>query len=244
MNRTFRHLLVPCVLALVSTTAACELISSVDRSNIGGTGGSGGTSTSSQTTGTTATGTGGAATSSGTGGTGGAMTSTSSGMGGAGGGSTSSSSSSASSSSSSSSSSSGGMNCTMPTDCPMPASPCVTRLCTAGACTTGFVLADTPTAAQVPGDCKQVVCDGAGATINGDDDTDVPSDNEVCTADSCFAGSPVHMPVAKGTDCTAQGPAPKHLCGDPAGLGAGKCVECNAAADCGAGKNCVANVCQ
>ena len=237
MNRTFRHLLVPCVLALVSTTAACELISSVDRSLVGGSGGSGGTSTSSQTTGMMTTGTGGAATSTGTGDSGGA------------GGSTSSSGSSASSSGSASasasgSSSSGGMGCTVPADCPMPVNECVLRLCMAGACSTGNVAADMPTATQVPGDCKQAVCDGTGGIIDGDDDTDVPTDNEVCTLDSCFGGTPVHMPAAKGLDCTAQGPAPKHLCGDPAGLGAGKCVECNATADCAGGKTCTMNACQ
>jgi hypothetical protein len=114
----------------------------------------------------------------------------------------------------------------------------------AGTCSTGFVPSDAPTATQISGDCKQTVCDGQGGIINGDDDTDVPTDNEVCTLDSCLGGAPVHAPAAKGLDCTAQGPAPKHLCGDPAGLAAGKCVECNDTTDCIGGKTCTANTCQ
>ncbi len=118
------------------------------------------------------------------------------------------------------------------------------RLCTAGVCTTGNIPADTPTATQVAGDCKQKVCDGTGDTLTVDDDTDVPTDNEVCTVDSCSGGAPVHAPAAKGLDCTAQGPAPKHLCGDPTGSAAGRCVECNTATDCTGGKVCTMNVCQ
>ncbi|MEO7590099.1 MAG: hypothetical protein ABI134_02700 [Byssovorax sp.] len=126
----------------------------------------------------------------------------------------------------------------------MPVNECVLRLCMAGTCSTGNVAADAPTATQVPGDCKQTVCDGTGGVIDGDDDTDVPTDNEVCTVDSCFGGTPMQMSAAKGLDCTAQGPAPKHVCGDPAGLSAGKCVECNDTADCKGNKICTMNACQ
>jgi hypothetical protein len=115
----------------------------------------------------------------------------------------------------------------------------------AGICSTGFIPADAPTATQVPGDCKQTVCDGNGGIIDGDDDTDVPTDNEVCTVDSCFDGTPVHMPAAKGLDCMAQGPAPKRFCGDPRGPNAGKCVECiEEEITCLGAKTCIDNVCQ
>jgi hypothetical protein len=252
MNRTFRHLLVPCLLALVTTTAACELISTVDRSTIGGTsgtGGAGGASTATTTTtGDMATGTGGAggaggatATSGGTGG----MTTTGTGLGGGGGsgGATSSVASSSVASSSVASSSSTGAGCVNPaTDCPSTGNVCVVAVCAGAACSTMNVAANTPTGPQVAGDCKQGVCDGAGSLITIDDNTDHVADGEACTDDICVAGMPAHPPLAGGTDCAAEGPAPKHLCGTVGGAAAGKCVECNAGTDC-ASKVCTGNAC-
>lgn len=230
MNRTYRYLLVPCVLGLIGSSAACELIASVDRSDIGSGGST--TSTGDTTTGSTTTGTGGSASTSTSTGIGGAST-TSTGTGGTGGG-----------ASSSSSSSTGGMVCASASDCPMPPSVCATRVCTAGTCSTMNVLADTPASTQTPGDCKQNVCDGTGDILAVDDDTDIASDNEACTVDTCSGGMASHMPAAAGADCAAQGPAPKRLCGDPNGANAGKCVQCNVTADCTSGKTCVAGACQ
>ena len=65
-----------------------------------------------------------------------------------------------------------------------------------------------PAMREVPGDCKQAVCDGDGNTIKGHDDTDVPTDDEVCTDDSCFGGAPVHVPAALGRS-TARSRAPR-----------------------------------
>ena len=243
MNRTFRNLLFPCVLALVTTTAACELISTVDRSIIGGTtgtGGAGGASTAAATTtGEMATagtgGSGGATATAGTGGSGGMGTGGAGGTGGMTG-------SSSVASSSNVASSSSGAGCVVPAvDCPPPPT-CSLAICTAGACATMPVAAGTATGPQTAGDCKQNVCDGAGNLVSSNDDNDHITDAESCTNDTCSAGVPVHSPLNAGTDCTAQGPAPKHLCGTPGGAASGTCIECNVTADC-ASKVCTANAC-
>jgi hypothetical protein len=242
MNRTFRHLLVPCLLGLVATTAACELISTVDRSAIGtsGTGGGGGTSTvAATTTGEMATagtgGSGGAA--AGTGGSGG-MTSGPGGAGGTGG----MTSGSSSASSTSVASSSSGAGCVVAAnDCPA-APTCNLAVCVSGACSTTPVAAGTAAGPQTAGDCKQNVCDGAGNLTSIDDNNDHLTDGEACTSDTCAAGAPVHTPVAAGTDCTLEGPLPKHLCGIPGGAGSGTCVECNTGTDC-ASKVCTGSAC-
>jgi hypothetical protein len=258
MNRTFRHLLVPCLLAVVTTTAACELISTVDRSTIGGTSGTGGAGgvAASSTSGDMATaGTGGAT--AGTGGaaagTGGATvgsTTATTGAGGAGGsgGATASSSSAGSTTASSSastsvaSSSSGGAMCVNPAvDCPA-AGTCTVAICSGGLCSTMNVAGGTPAGPQVAGDCKQNVCNGAGSITSVNDDTDHTGDGEACTDDACLNGVPVHNPLPAGTDCTAEGPAPKHLCGTPGGAAAGKCIECNTGTDC-TSKVCTTNAC-
>ena len=248
MSRTLRHLLVPSLLALVASTAACEIISTVNRSAIGGTSGTGGaggvgdTSTAAATTtGDMATGSGGSGGGTATttsGGTGGATSGT--GMGGAGGGGGATSSSVGSSSVASSST---GGGCTVAAnDCPAPPT-CVTAICLAGACSTTFVAGGTPAGPQTAGDCKQNVCNGAGALTSIDDNNDHSGDGEACTNDTCVAGVPSHPPFAGGTDCAAEGPAPKHLCGTIGSAAAGKCVECNSAADC-ASMVCLTNVCQ
>jgi hypothetical protein len=119
----------------------------------------------------------------------------------------------------------------------------VTAICVAGACGTGFVAGGTPAGPQTAGDCKQNVCNGAGALTSIDDNNDHVGDGEACTDDICVAGMPSHPPSPGGTDCAAEGPAPKHLCGTVGGAAAGKCVECNSGADC-ATKVCSNNACQ
>ncbi len=104
----------------------------------------------------------------------------------------------------------------------------MTAICLAGACSTTFVAGGTPAGPQTAGDCKQNVCNGAGALTSIDDNNDHSGDGEACTNDTCVAGVPSHPPFAGGTDCAAEGPAPKHLCGTIGSAAAGKCVECNA----------------
>ena len=63
----------------------------------------------------------------------------------------------------------------------------------------------TKVAEQTAGDCKVVVCDGAGATKTTDDDTDVHADGVECTSDVCTSGTPSNPPVTAGTACGAGG---------------------------------------
>jgi hypothetical protein len=125
--------------------------------------------------------------------------------------------------------------CMSPSDC-APGDECKDPTCNAGLC--GFVpkARGTAVSAQTSGDCKKAQCDGQGGTEMVDDDSDVPSDNETCTADSCAAGSPVHAPVQSYTPCNENGGA---FCD-----GAGACKQCLIATDCaGTDGICVRRVC-
>ncbi|MEP7123035.1 MAG: hypothetical protein ABJE95_19060, partial [Byssovorax sp.] len=201
----------------------------------GGRGSGGATSSVTSAVSSTSTGTSGAG---GSGGAGGATaSSTATGAGGAGGagGAT-------SSSVASGTGGGGGMatTCMTPGDCPPPAGECLLAACTAGVCTTANVAAGTPTMMQTPGDCLKNVCDGNGAIVPANDDTDVNDDSNPCTNDGCGGGGVVtHMPVAAGTACGAG-----QVCD-----AAGSCLGCVTAATC-AGvddecktRTCIANVC-
>ncbi|MBV8761597.1 MAG: proprotein convertase P-domain-containing protein [Deltaproteobacteria bacterium] len=112
-------------------------------------------------------------------------------------------------------------------DCPAAASECEEPACTAGHCMTNPVAANTPTpSGQTPGDCKLVVCDGAGATMTINDNDPLDDHND-CTADMCSAGSNAPMNVAAGTPCTTNGGT---VCGS--GTKVGTCVGCLSNAQC------------
>jgi len=64
--------------------------------------------------------------------------------------------------------------------------------CDRGLCGYGNVIEGTPAKAQVPGDCTDVVCDGAGKTQLFPRETDVPDDGNICTLDTCAGTTPVH----------------------------------------------------
>jgi hypothetical protein len=93
---------------------------------------------------------------------------------------------------------------------------------------------------QTPGDCLKNVCDGNGAIISANDDTDVNDDSNPCTTDGCSGGGvATHVPVAAGSACGVG-----QVCD-----AAGSCVGCVTAASC-AGvddecktRTCTANVC-
>ena len=265
-------------LGLWAGSIGCELITTVDRSEISGAGGTGGLPTTSSA--------------SSSGGTGGASTTSSTGVGGAGGsgGATASSSSSsasgtggtggATSSASSSASGTGGSMCSpvddsnpctddlcengvpvnkptaagsvcsvggtlcdgkgacvaclAATDCPGTDGACQTRTCAQGQCGIDFAAAGTALPTQTAGDCKQAVCDGAGATTVANDNTDVPDDSNACTDDVCTAGVPSNVNKATGAVCGAG------LVCDAAGA----CVGCNAPSDCpGSDDECKARTC-
>lgn len=139
----------------------------------------------------------------------------------------------------------GGMGggCKADSDCPASDKLCIVATCqTDGTCAMmnaaqGLAL---PADQQTLHDCKLLVCDGNGSIAAQPDDTDIEDDNEVCTIDACNASAPVHEPAAANTDCSAEGPAPAKVCGDPGGPNAGKCVECN---DASGSDQCPSHLC-
>lgn len=121
----------------------------------------------------------------------------------------------------------GGMpECTADGDCGI-SDDCHLFECDAGTCKESFAPAGTKTKAQALGDCKVNVCDGAGAIVSENDDMDVFSDLNDCTADTCAAGVPMNDASPVGTACASGG---GQLCD-----GAGSCVECLMNGDCMSG---------
>lgn len=112
------------------------------------------------------------------------------------------------------------VECLAPTDCGM-ATECSSPTCSAGGCGTDFAPNGQPVAVQTTGDCKAIVCDGAGMTTTIDDDADVEDDSNPCTLDGCQSGTPTHEPQA-GLPCGTNG-----TCDDM-----GQCVGCSVPADC------------
>ena len=121
------------------------------------------------------------------------------------------------------------VGCAAPTDCPGQDTDCKTRTCTSGQCGFNFATTGTVTTAQTAGDCKKTVCDGAGNTSATVDDNDLPVDGKECTNDVCTNGVPSNPPKTSGTACSGSG----IKCD-----GAGACVQCLAASDCGANTEC------
>lgn len=93
----------------------------------------------------------------------------------------------------------------------------------------------TATPTQDAGDCRKVVCDGAGSTKSVVDDDDLPDDSNPCTSDICTDGEPSHADFASGTSCG------EDLVCD----GAGACVGCVQASDCaGQDTECATRTCE
>lgn len=124
--------------------------------------------------------------------------------------------------------------CTTPKDCPGTGE-CVVATCNDGVCGASNVPEGTTIAEQKSGDCKQVVCDGAGATKNVNDDGDVPVDGTDCTADLCMDGVPSNPPATMEAKCSDSG---GKVCD-----GAGRCVACVVTADCASPEICKKNQC-
>ncbi len=91
-----------------------------------------------------------------------------------------------------------------------------------------------PPSAQTDGDCRIVVCDGAGTTEEVADDADLPSDGDDCTLDECNGGVSSHPPAPSGAPCGNGG-----VCN-----GAGSCSALKPNGDaCGDGGECVSGEC-
>lgn len=126
-------------------------------------------------------------------------------------------------------------------DCNLVDSDCAHPACQAGACVLVPAPAGTPTAAQLPRDCQQRVCDGAGRVVSKPDDTDLPDDGNPCTEDTCTGGVPAHAMATVGTPCGTGGGGPGN--GKAACDGMGTCAGCFADAQCGAAGPCFTWVC-
>ena len=124
----------------------------------------------------------------------------------------------------------GQVGCTTPSQCPGEDGECGTRTCDGGVCGMNAVAQGTPVAAQTPGDCLKQVCDGVGRIVGIADDTDVPNDNNDCTADGCQGGIVHHDAVPEGSPCV--GPGSGQVCNS-----IGTCVQCLD------GSNCPSQVC-
>lgn len=133
------------------------------------------------------------------------------------------------------------VQCNSASDCPAPPglSFCAMATCTSGVCGAFYPGTGTsPPAFQTPGDCQRVACNGSGGVVSVDDPTDLPVSSSICESSPSCSGSPLapsFTPASTGTDCTADGNPPNHVCGDTAnGNIAGVCVQCNTNADCAA----------
>jgi hypothetical protein len=133
------------------------------------------------------------------------------------------------------------VQCLFPADCSHlpPNDQCRTRTCSpAGVCGESFTAANTPLTSQTTGDCKQVVCDGAGSATAITDASDLPVDLLDCTEDICTGDVPSNPPLSAGAPC-----------GNGVCDGTGTCLGCLAPSDCGADTfclswSCPANTCQ
>ena len=128
--------------------------------------------------------------------------------------------------------------CNSPSDCPATGNFCTTATCNSGSCGTSDVASGTalPSGDQTPGDCQQLVCNGSGGTTSQNDATDLPVSSTACLMDPACTGNPLaptFTDAPTGTDCTADGHPPNHVCGNTSnGNIAGTCVQCNTDADC------------
>ncbi len=125
--------------------------------------------------------------------------------------------------------------CTSAATCPGEDNECQTRTCNGGLCGMDHRANGTAINAQAEGDCRQVVCDGQGATRSQTDDNDIREDGNPCTVDGCEAGEPVHA-IDVGRAC---GSSEGMFC-DASGI----CVGCVDSSDCpGAETECQARTC-
>ncbi|HEX7479381.1 MAG TPA: hypothetical protein VF331_16380 [Polyangiales bacterium] len=131
----------------------------------------------------------------------------------------------------------GGVECHIATDCAGSDTECHVRTCLANKCGVhkvgqGVVLLP---AHQTVGDCKSIVCDGNGGTTTVNDNLDSASDGLACTDDICSNGTLQHPFTAVRHACNENG---GQLCD-----GAGACVPCLIATDCGGDTECTTFAC-
>ncbi|MBK8254060.1 MAG: hypothetical protein IPK82_15520 [Polyangiaceae bacterium] len=124
--------------------------------------------------------------------------------------------------------------CTVAADCGS-SDECRFFSCDGGMCNESFAAEGTAVLAQAASDCKLNVCDGAGAVISEEDNSDVFDDLNECTSNTCLDGVPTNDPLPSGTSCGQNG---TFYCD-----GAKNCVECLVNAHCQSGICGGGNIC-
>ena len=98
------------------------------------------------------------------------------------------------------------VQCLAATDCTGSDTECHVRTCSAaGVCGVSNTANGTAVNSQATGDCKKNVCNGSGAQVTINDDTDVPADGNACTMDVCMNGAPSHPSLAANAPCNQDG---------------------------------------
>jgi len=120
------------------------------------------------------------------------------------------------------------VGCVVASDCPGDDNDCQTRTCDSTVCGFAYQPAGTHLPQQVSGDCRAVQCNGSGQSEVVDDAADLPA-ADVCMTASCEGGIPNVVPSGAGSPCDQKGT----VCD-----GAGDCVECLVAGDCGQETEC------
>ncbi len=125
-----------------------------------------------------------------------------------------------------------GTPCDTVADCDPP-NVCVDATCEMGFCVFA-AKADGPQAMQTPGDCKVSQCT-KGLPMDVADDADLPDDANDCTVDVCKEGNASHTNADLDTACGVN----LMLKCD----GAGNCVDCTVAEQCGTDTECQQHTC-
>jgi hypothetical protein len=99
------------------------------------------------------------------------------------------------------------VECNSPDQCTNQGTVCQDATCDSNACGLEDVANGTPAppAAQTPGDCVRLTCDGSGGTNDVTDPGDLPVDGNDCTDDVCTGQVPSNPPLPSGTPCVGGG---------------------------------------
>ncbi|MBL9026532.1 MAG: lamin tail domain-containing protein [Myxococcales bacterium] len=124
--------------------------------------------------------------------------------------------------------------CSDASQCAAPENECQVAACVDATCGAQPKPAGTP-ATAVAGNCSAEQCDGSGAVQLVANDEDLPDDGMECTQDVCQSGTAAHPPEAAGFPC---GRNDALQCD-----GAGICVGCIEAEDCGVDTECQTFAC-
>ena len=125
--------------------------------------------------------------------------------------------------------------CTTSDDCEGVDNDCSQRTCTNGKCGFDYAKSGVVVEAQTAGDCQKAKCDGKGAIVSVNDDTDVLLDGNVCIVRACKDGVPSQMPAPTTTAC---GATSQFKCD-----GKGGCGGCVIDSDCGLNNLCATYTC-